>query len=252
MFSIIIPTFNGSNFVSEAIESYFAFPAKNKSLFVIDDCSTDETCKIVSDYAAKDSSISLICRKKNYGASTNRNYILNSLPKGEWVLNLDQDDILLPCEVTEKLKLYQDSNVGAIYFDNMISRTDSLFLEYKWYKSLFEKITIRNLWLLFIFYPPRLGCTIFQTTTLKDVGGFGRTRFGGEDWEIFYNIILSGRKLKYVRKPLIIRREGEQNTSKIHRKSRLNNFEKICMSKSFSVPMKFIIKIVFAYRKRKG
>ena len=66
--SIIIPVYNGSNYVKEAIDSALAQTYKNKEIIVVNDGSTDEgaTRDIVKSYGDKVT----YYEKENGGVST--------------------------------------------------------------------------------------------------------------------------------------------------------------------------------------
>ena len=51
--SIVIPVYNGANYVSEAIESALKQTYKNIEIIVVNDGSTDNTEKIVKKYGDK-------------------------------------------------------------------------------------------------------------------------------------------------------------------------------------------------------
>lgn len=57
MVSIIMPVYNSEKFVSEAIESVLNQSYKNWELLIVNDGSTDQSPKIINDYAEKDSRI---------------------------------------------------------------------------------------------------------------------------------------------------------------------------------------------------
>lgn len=55
--SIITPSYNSAAYIAEMIESILAQTYTNWELLITDDCSTDDSVKIIESYAAKDSRI---------------------------------------------------------------------------------------------------------------------------------------------------------------------------------------------------
>ena len=49
-FSIIIPCFNASKYIDRCIKSIFKQTYKNYEVILVDDCSSDETFKILNKY----------------------------------------------------------------------------------------------------------------------------------------------------------------------------------------------------------
>ena len=52
--SILIPVYNREKYIGEAIESAINQTYKNIEVIIVDNCSTDNTWKILQDYQCKD------------------------------------------------------------------------------------------------------------------------------------------------------------------------------------------------------
>ena len=63
--SIVLPVYNGSEYLAESIESVLAQTYANWELIVVNDCSTDNTLAIASDFANKDARIKVFSNKEN-------------------------------------------------------------------------------------------------------------------------------------------------------------------------------------------
>ena len=87
--SVVIPTYNRSKFVKEAIESVLAQSYKNFELIVVDDGSTDDTREVIEKIS--DSRLKYFY-KDNGGHCSSRNYGFIKA-KGEYVALLDHDDL---------------------------------------------------------------------------------------------------------------------------------------------------------------
>ena len=72
--SIIMPSYNTAKFIGDSIESVLNQTYTNWELIIVDDCSTDDTDKIVNNF--KDSRIKYLKNKKNLGAALTRNKAL--------------------------------------------------------------------------------------------------------------------------------------------------------------------------------
>jgi len=69
--SVIIPTYNVEKYIKQCINSVLAQTHKNLEIIIVDDCSADNTLKIVQSYA--DSRINILINKENKGPSYSRN-----------------------------------------------------------------------------------------------------------------------------------------------------------------------------------
>lgn len=63
--SIILPTYNGAEFIKESIESVLMQDEHDFELIIVNDCSNDNTAEIIKEYAQKDSRIKLITNEEN-------------------------------------------------------------------------------------------------------------------------------------------------------------------------------------------
>ncbi len=92
MISIALATYNGSAFIKDQIESIFSQTWNDFEIIACDDCSTDNTLKILREYALKDYRLKVYQNKTNLGFKKNFEHIL-SLCSGEYIACCDQDDI---------------------------------------------------------------------------------------------------------------------------------------------------------------
>jgi glycosyltransferase involved in cell wall biosynthesis len=63
--SIVLPTFNGSRYLEQSVESCLNQSLADWELFIVDDASTDDTPRIAAGFAARDDRIHLIRHEKN-------------------------------------------------------------------------------------------------------------------------------------------------------------------------------------------
>lgn len=85
--SIVIPNYNGINYIEECIDSILTQDFKDFEIIIIDNCSSDGSCELIK---SKYPYIKLICNPENYGFSKAVNEgILAS--KGEYVILLNND-----------------------------------------------------------------------------------------------------------------------------------------------------------------
>lgn len=93
--SVLMPAYNSEKYISEAIESILNQTFTDFEFIIINDGSTDNTAKIIKEYAKQDKRILFIDNKTNSGVSKIRNTLLD-MAKGEYVAWMDSDDISLP------------------------------------------------------------------------------------------------------------------------------------------------------------
>ena len=95
--TVIIPMYNAAEYVGECLESLLLQTFRNFEVIVVDDCSTDDSVKIVEGYAPKfEGQLQITQTETNSGGG---GYIPRNigikLAKGEYICLLDADDFLL-------------------------------------------------------------------------------------------------------------------------------------------------------------
>lgn len=95
IFAVIIPVYNGQKYIADCLNSLVSQSYKHWIAVCVNDGSTDNTEKIIEEYASNDPRICLIS-KENGGVSSARNAALDHLSnlKYDWVSFLDADDML--------------------------------------------------------------------------------------------------------------------------------------------------------------
>lgn len=112
--SVIMPAYNASRFIEEAIQSVINQSEKNWELFVIDDCSTDDSFGLAQKLAANDSRIQVLRNDANSGVANTRNRGI-SLAKGKYIAFLDSDDIWHPEKLERQLTKIANSHAAVCY-----------------------------------------------------------------------------------------------------------------------------------------
>lgn len=100
MLTVIMPVYNGEDFLKQAVESVERQSHKDWELILVDDGSTDSSGQICDELAAGSDRI-IALHKENEGLSSSRNAGLE-IARGEMVAFIDCDD-LLPPDALEKL-----------------------------------------------------------------------------------------------------------------------------------------------------
>ena len=64
--SVIMAVYNAEPYLHESIQSILTQTFDNFEFFIVDDCSTDASRKIITDYAQKDARIKLLFNKETH------------------------------------------------------------------------------------------------------------------------------------------------------------------------------------------
>lgn len=116
--SILIPTYNRADFVSEALDSALAQDYQNIEVIVTDNASTDGTVEVVQEYANRDSRVQLFCQEKNLGPVLNWKAGLG-YATGEYIKILWSDDLMSPSFVSRAMELFRKQTDLAFVYSSV-------------------------------------------------------------------------------------------------------------------------------------
>jgi teichuronic acid biosynthesis glycosyltransferase TuaG len=114
MVTIITPTYNSSKYIGATIESVLNQTYTNWELLITDDCSTDNTIKIVESYVKNDNRIKLFKLATNSGAAIARNNSI-AMSKGRFIAFLDSDDLWKKNKLETQLEFMTKNNLSFCF-----------------------------------------------------------------------------------------------------------------------------------------
>jgi glycosyltransferase involved in cell wall biosynthesis len=103
--SVVISTYNGAAFIGETLSAILAQTQLPDEILIVDDCSTDQTASIVAS-VARDSSTPIRFERlpQNTGNPSKPLNVGISTAVGEFILTLDQDDLIRPRRIEASMK----------------------------------------------------------------------------------------------------------------------------------------------------
>ena len=104
--SIIMPSYNTAQYITETIESVLNQTYTNWELLIVDDCSTDNTDEVVASF--NDSRIKYFHNERNSGAALTRNKAMCEA-QGEWIAFLDSDDLWMPEKLDKQIRFMKEN-----------------------------------------------------------------------------------------------------------------------------------------------
>ena len=91
-FSIIVPVYNGEHFIDPLLRNLLSSDYENYEIILIDDGSTDQSLRLMQEYADKENRVKVF-HQKNRGIWAARNAGIE-YSTGDYILFSDQDDTL--------------------------------------------------------------------------------------------------------------------------------------------------------------
>lgn len=179
MVSIILPTYNGEKYIGESIESVINQTYTNWELIVIDDCSTDSTNSIVTEYSNKDARIKIYRNEKNLKLPSSLN-IGFSKATGDY-LTWTSDDNLYKVNAIEKMLdvLQKDRNCGLVFTRMECIRANGTVKSLSYAPKSVSELYYRNI----------VGASFMYTREVyKRIGDYNVEKFLVEDHDYWLRI----------------------------------------------------------------
>ena len=115
--SVICLSYNHEAYVVEALNSVINQTYPNIELLIADDYSTDHSVGKIQDWLENHPEVHFLVNEKNLGNTKTFNQLAKKA-KGEFIIDLAADDILLPNCIENQIKTFQNSkykNLGIVY-----------------------------------------------------------------------------------------------------------------------------------------
>jgi glycosyltransferase involved in cell wall biosynthesis len=93
--SVLVPTYNSARYLASTLDSVLAQTDPDFEIVIADDCSSDDSVRIATEYAARDSRIRVVRNQVNLGLHGNLVHLMH-LARGPLLKPLMADDLLMP------------------------------------------------------------------------------------------------------------------------------------------------------------
>lgn len=192
--TILFPMKNEEKVICQSLDKIFEvdYPQDKIDVVVIDDHSTDNTVKVLEEYA-KSKYITILMNEGPAGKASALNYAIRTI-NSEYLLILDADHMIQRDFIKKGLSLFDSSDVALVQGMHTIRNGN---------KSIMAKIVEFEFYAVYHLYhytkktQSFLGTSaIFKMDALRDVGDFNMET-PSEDWEISLRFHQKGYKIQY-------------------------------------------------------
>ena len=139
--SIVVPVYNAERFLEQTLQSVIQQDFTDWELLLINDCSTDNSVKIIQTHN-DDKRIRLVNLEKNSGAAVARNRGI-ALSRGKYIAFLDSDDIWMTDKLSKQVS-FMEKDKHAFSFTE-IRMTDEDGTPVSKVRSIPKKVDYRYL-----------------------------------------------------------------------------------------------------------
>ena len=125
--SFIATVYNKEKYLNSFISSIQNQDLKDFEIIFVDDCSTDNSIKIINEFEKKDKRIKLIKNKENKGALNSR-YKGTLYSKGEYIIFVDSDDIILKKGIDKAYNHIKNNNLDIVEFHSIFDNISNIYI----------------------------------------------------------------------------------------------------------------------------
>ena len=229
--SIIIPTHNSQKYLKETIYSALNQTYKFFELIIVDDCSDDQTIKIVKEIQKKDKrikffSLNNIDSKPTGSGSKARNEGINKA-KGEIIAFLDSDDLWDKNKLQKQISEFKPSTIISFtkckyWFRGRVNKE-------RFIKEKFINFSLNNLPEGILLYNPLRLSSVMIKKSFFDKVKFSEDKEANaaEDLDLWLNLFFGDKKIKkkisYIKEYLTVIRRHSGNLSKNYKSNVIKN-----------------------------
>lgn len=186
--TIGVLSYNNASYLAQTLDSAIQENYKNRELIIVDDCSKDDSVKVINDWIAKhpEEKVTVIVHQHNKGVCKALNEILE-VATGKYIAAIGSDDIYFPNKLAIQVPLLENApeEVGVVYSKVQMIGPDGELLP-----TPAEWVDIHNgeifLPLLTRDFIPAMS-TLVRRSCFDSIGSYDEN-LSYEDWDMWLRI----------------------------------------------------------------
>lgn len=207
--SVIIPVYNRSEMLKEAVESVLAQTYRPIEVIIVDDGSTDNTQHICQDYVKRYPKMIKVIYKQHQGRAGLAREVGRQIAQGEFIQYLDSDDLLMPKKFEVMVRaLKENGDCDVAYCYTRRYKIGEIPKDIPWRKT---GVTIDRMFPNFLKERFWHTITPLYCRTVCDRAGSWTDLLCEEDWEYDCRIAIYSRGLYHCKEFLADARDHTAN-----------------------------------------
>ena len=252
--SIVIPCYNQSHYLMDAVESILCQTSRDFEVIIVNDGSTDSTQDLAQTILQDNPNFQIqLISQENSGLSAARNTGI-SMARGKYILPLDADDAIAPTmleECSEILDKYP--SISIVY----TTRKDFGDVEQIVYAGKFE--------LEYIKYFNQISyCSMYRKQVWQDVAGYRINMKVSEDWDFWVAAASRAYIGHYIQKPLFYYRRRSNglfqeviksyekifaqiiiNNQEVYKQEEINDAKEVLLNENHVLYLNLVARLVY-------
>jgi glycosyltransferase involved in cell wall biosynthesis len=218
--SVIVPNYNHARYLRRRIDTILGQTFKDFELILLDDCSTDESRTILSEYGS-DPRVRLEFNEVNSGSTFKQWNKGVRLAKGKYVWIAESDDYADERLLERLVEILEgDENITLAYCrswrvtqDDQLKGFEDAYLQHRGSHGWDADFCVEGQqecrgYFLFLNSVPNASAVVFRRVAYERVGGADESMVLCGDWKLWAAMALAGR-IAYTTRPLNYYRSHE-------------------------------------------
>ena len=217
--AVMLPAYNAENFLTECLESLLNQTFSDFCILAVNDDSTDNTGKILENYAAKDARLRVYHFSENQGEPAVMQFTMDILKEMdvEYVARMDADDVCIPQRFERQIQYLDNHPEIDILGSNAV-----LFYEGQTRAPKFTDHPLLDKDIKAHFSLARGNIinptTMWRHSSIKDLPIHYARTATAPDFHMWVQCALHQKKFANLPEPLLVYRLHQGQASKIHDK----------------------------------
>lgn len=190
--SVIMSVHNDQDNVSNAITSILNQTYKDFEFLIVDDCSTDNTLKIIKKFVT-DPRIKLYKNENNIGLTKSLNYLIEK-SNGKYIFRQDSDDISLPDRFQKQLNILEKEKFQVCTSRAVNIKSNKIIPGLSSWVPKKISIKYKN--------PYIHGTLAIEKSLLNQIGNYDEEYLYAQDFKLFLELNKKNVKIYEIKKPL--------------------------------------------------
>ena len=219
--SVLIPVYNGTQFLDEAIRSVLHSTYKNVEIILVDDGSNDRSRDKCKKYEERYKSVRFFGFTENGGMTRCLNYGIKQA-KGKYIARLNQDDILMPRRLEQQVSFLESHPDYVIVGGKIVLFTED--------QKTFDIISfpktdkqIREQWLMLSPYSDPT--VMYRKDTWLNTDGYSQYFWPADDVHMWYQLGSLGKMANLPAAMTRVRWHDECGSIKSHRRQMIKTWQ---------------------------
>ncbi|WP_081678689.1 glycosyltransferase family 2 protein [Desulfocurvibacter africanus] len=197
LLSVVMPVYNSYYYLPEAINSILTQTFHKFEFIIINDASTDDSQKIIDEFASLDTRIKVVINKQNLGVAGSLNKGI-SLARSSLIVRMDSDDCSMPNRLHELFE-FMNANPEVVVCGSFMTIYETGALCTRPVENSY--LHARLLFEVCFFHPT----VIFRKPIIMEIAGGYSTDLAVEDYDLWVRLA-DNKDIKFANIPLSLLR----------------------------------------------